>query len=120
VPQGIGILSGRLGIDTTDLISERLGRFASAETAAMAACMADVEIGKQLVPALLKYLSAQDGENNRAYNASRDVIKALARFGHFEDARELARARFPKLVEQVSQREREAGTANDISLCDPG
>jgi hypothetical protein len=50
VPGGIGILSGRLGIDTTDQISDRLAQFASAETASMAACMADVDIGKQLVP----------------------------------------------------------------------
>jgi hypothetical protein len=43
----------------------------------------------------------------------------LARFGHFEDVRELARARFPKLVEQVSQQNSEAGMADDISLCGP-
>jgi hypothetical protein len=117
LPQGIGILSGRLGVDTADLISERLGRPASAEAAAMAACIADVNIGQQLVPALLEYLRAQDGENNRADNAARDVIKALARFGHFDEVKELARARYPKLAEQDMHGRSAADMANDITPC---
>jgi len=117
LPQGIGILSGRLGVDTADLISERLTRPASAEAAAMAACIADVNIGRQLVPALLEYLRAQDGENNRADHASQDAIKALARLGHFDEVKELARARYPKLAEQDMQGRSAADMANDITPC---
>jgi hypothetical protein len=116
LPQGIGIVSGRLGVDTADLISERLARPASAETAAMAACMADVTIGQQLVPALLAYLRAPDG--NRVDHASRDVIIALARFGHLDEVKELARARYRELAEQYLRGRSAADMANDITPCD--
>ena len=117
VPPGIGIVAGRLGVDTADLISERLARPASAETAAMAACMADLAIGQQLVPVLLAYLRAPDGRNDGVDHASRDVIKALARFGHFDEVREFARARYPELAEQLQGRSA-AEMANDITACD--
>jgi len=117
LPQGIGIVSGRLGVDTADLISERLARPASAETAAMAACMADATIGEQLVPALLAYLRAADGRNDHVDHASRDVIIALARFGHFDEVRELARARYPELATQYLRGHSVAELVNDITPC---
>jgi hypothetical protein len=101
----IGILSGRLGFDTVDMISERLGRPASAEAAAMAACIADVDIGQRLVPALLTYLRARDPKRDRENHASLIVIRALARFGHFDDVKELVRARDPYLAEQYEKGE---------------
>ena len=112
-PRGIGILSGRLGIDTTDVILERLRGPASAYTAALAACMADVAVGQQLVPSVLDYLRASIHGFSDRY-----AIKAVARFGHFEEIKELTRARYPKLAEQFAQQKGIADIANDISLCD--
>jgi hypothetical protein len=113
----IGILAGRLGFDTADMIAERLGRPASAEAAAMAACIADVDIGQRLVPALLTYLRARDPKRDRENHASRIVIRALARLGHFDDVKELVRARDPYLAEQYEKGEGAADAVTDISRC---
>jgi hypothetical protein len=113
----IGILSGRLGFDTADMISERLGRPASAEAAAMAACIADVDIGQRLVPALLTYLRARDPKKDRENHAALIVIRALARFGHFDDVKELVRARDPYLARQYEKGEDAADAVADISRC---
>jgi hypothetical protein len=113
----IGILAGRLGFDTVDMIAERLGQPASAEAAAMAACIADVDIGQRLVPALLTYLRARDPKRDRENYASVIVIKALARFGHFDDVKELVHARDPYLAEQYEKGEGAADRTNDIALC---
>jgi hypothetical protein len=113
----IGILAGRLGLDTVDMISERLGQPASAEAAAMAACIADVDIGQRLVPALLTYLRARDPKRDRENYASPIVIKALVRFGHFDEVKELVRARNPYLAEHYEKGEGAADRTNDIALC---
>ena len=113
--RGIGLLSGRLGIDTTDLILQRLRQRATAGTAAVAACMADAAVGQQLVPALLDYLR----ESTARGFPDRYAMKALTRFGHLEAIKEITGARFPELAEHYAQRKRDVDKANDISLCDP-
>jgi hypothetical protein len=113
----IGILAGRLGFDTVDMIAERLGQPVSAEAAAMAACIADVDIGQRLVPALLTYLRARDPKRDRENHASVIVIRALARFGHFDDVKDLVRARDPYLAEHYEKGEGAADRTNDIAVC---
>jgi hypothetical protein len=115
--RGMGILSGRLGIDTADLISERLGWASSAATASLAACLADDNVGRELVPALLDYLRTKPGRDDRADDASRGAVIALARFGHFDEARELYLARYPKLGEQSLPRQSAAAAVHDINAC---
>jgi hypothetical protein len=114
-PRGIGILAGRLGIDTSDLIAERLKRRESAETAAVAACMADIEVGQKLVPALKDYLHTT---TDRGF-PDRYTIKALIRFGHYEEVKDVTRAVLPKLAERYSQARSETDITSDIGLCDP-
>ena len=115
--RGIGIASGRLGLDTTGLIVERLGRPAQAATAALAACMADEPIGRALVPDLLAYLRALPVSDQHADNATRDTVKALARFGHFEEAKEIYVSRFPKSGEQTVPRHAADAVVKDVSAC---
>lgn len=112
--RGIGILAGRLGVDTSDLISERLGRRESAATAAAAACMADVTVGQKLVPALLDHLRMTTASGS----PDRSAISALIRFGHFEEIKDIARAATPKLAEKYAERRSDAEIVDDISLCD--
>ncbi len=114
---GIGIASGRLGLDTTSLIAGRLGRKASAQTAALAACTADEPIGRALVPSLLEHLRALPVSEEFPDNAARDAVKALARFGHFEEAKEIYLARFPKTGEHSLPRQSAEAVVNDMSAC---
>jgi hypothetical protein len=114
---GIGIASGRLGIDTRALISERLGRKVSAQTAALAACTADEAIGRALVPNLLAYLRALPVSDQFADNADRDAVKALARWGHFEEAKEIYLSRFPKFGEHSLPRQSAEAVVNDVNAC---
>jgi hypothetical protein len=113
----IGILAGRLGVDTADMIAERLAQPASAEAAAMAACIADVDIGQRLVPALLTYLRARDPRKDRENHTSLIVIRALARLGHFDDVKEFVRARDPYLAEYYEKGKGAADAVTDISRC---
>ena len=115
--RGIGIASGRLGLDTTSLIAGRLGRKASAETAALAACTADEAIGRALVPSLLEYLRALPVSEQFPDNATRDAVKALARFGYFEEAKETYLARFPKTGEHSLPRQSAEAVVNDVNAC---
>jgi hypothetical protein len=111
---GIGIVSGRLGVDTTAMISRRLRDPASAPTAALAACTADESIGRALVPDLLAYLNALPISNNGPDTAVLDVVKSLARFGHFDDAKAIYLARFPKLS---LPRENFSAVVTDVKDC---
>lgn len=115
--RGIGIISGQLGFDVADLIVERLGHPTSAYTAALAACLADEEVGRALVPKLLEYLRSLSESQTRPNTAHRDVIKALARFGYFEEAREIYVARFPKTGEQSLPRHSAEAVVHDIKAC---
>jgi hypothetical protein len=115
--RGIGILSGRLGTDTTALIAERLRLPASAETAALAACLADEPIGRAVVPDLIAYLGRLPITNRFPDNASRTVVKALARFGEFDAARELFLARFPKSGAHSLPRQSAADVVTDVNAC---
>jgi hypothetical protein len=114
---GIGILSGRLGVDTTALIAERLKRSASAESAALAACLADEPIGRALVPHLLAYLRDRPTSDGFPDNASRTAVKALARFGEFDAARELFLTRFAKLGAHSLPRQSAAEVVSDVNAC---
>jgi hypothetical protein len=115
--RGIGITSGRLGFDTTSLISERLGRTTSAATAALAACVADDVIGRTLVPTLLAYLRALPVSDSFPQNSARDAVKALARFGHFDEAKEIFLSRFPKMGEHSLPRQSAAAVTRDVNAC---
>ena len=115
--RGIGITSGRLGVDTTSLISERLGRATSAATAALAACVADEAIGRALVPSLLAYLRALPVSDSSPQNAARNAVKALARFGHFDEAKEVLLSRFPKSGEHSLPRQSAAAVTRDVNAC---
>jgi hypothetical protein len=124
--RGMGIISGRLGLDTTALISERLGNSESAETAALAACLADEAIGRELVPSLLAYLRApvvsKPGVHTvgRPLAIDRYVLRALARFGHFEEAKDLFVSLHPppySITTNIAyELERAAELAGDPSL----
>jgi hypothetical protein len=115
--RGIGIISGRLGVDTTSLISERLGRPASAATAALAACIADDAISRELVPSLLAYLRALPISDSRPNKAQRDAVKALARFGRFDEAKEVFLSRFPKSGEHSLPRQSATDVMRDVNAC---
>jgi hypothetical protein len=115
--RGIGIISGRLGLDTTPLISQRLRQPISAGNAALAACTADEAIGRALVPDLLAYLNALPVSDDIPERVPRDVVKSLARFGHFEEAKEIFLARYPKFGRQTVPAERPAQAVNDINAC---
>jgi hypothetical protein len=113
----IGAASGRLGIDTTQLISERLRWLEEHKTAALAACRADVAIGERLVPAMLDYLRARPVSNDALDQAARYVTKGLARFGHAEEAKQILLDRYPKLDRSELPRENTNGIVPDISVC---
>jgi hypothetical protein len=115
--RGIGIASGRLGVDTTSLISERLGRATSAATAALAACLADDPIGRALVPNLLAYLRALPVSQLFPPKAAQDAVKALARFGHFDEAKDVFLSRFPKTGEHSLPRQSAAAVPRDVNAC---
>ena len=115
--RGIGIVSGRLGVDTTRLISERLGRPASAATATLAACIADDAIGRELVPSLLAYLRALPISDSFPNKAHRTAVKALARFGRFDEAKEVFLSRFPKSGEHSLPRQSAADVVRDVNAC---
>lgn len=115
--RGIGIVAGRLGIDTTALITERLGRKTSAQTAALAACIADEAVGRALVPSLLAHLRALPVSDRFPDYADRDAVKALARFGHFEEAKEIYLSRFPKSGEHSLPRQSAEAVVNDVNAC---
>jgi hypothetical protein len=115
--RGMGIMAGRLGVDTVPLIAERLGPKVSSETAALAACLADDDIGKRLVPHLLDYLRAMPVTDGFPKQAPRTAVKALARFGHFDEAKELYLARFPKMGEHSLPRQSAADVPKDINAC---
>lgn len=114
---GIGAASGRLGIDTTQLISERLGWPEASKTAALAACTADVAIGERLVPAMLDYLRARPISNDALDQAAGYVTKGLARFGHSEEAKKILLDRYPKLHGSDLPPRTAAGVVPDISIC---
>jgi hypothetical protein len=115
--RGIGIVSGRLGLDTTALITERLERKTSAQTAALAACIADETVGRALVPSLLAHLRALPVSERFPDNADRDAVKALARFGHFDEAKEIYLSRFPKSGEHSLPRQSAEAVQNDVNAC---
>ena len=115
--RGIGIVVGRLGVDTASLISQRLRDPVSARTAALAACLADEAVGRALVPALLAYLTGLPTTNNFPDEADRDVVKALARFGHFDEAKEIYLSRFPKLGDHSLPRQSAADVVKDVNAC---
>ena len=94
--RGIGVISGRLGVDTARLIARHLSDPATEETAILAACTADEAVGRQLVPSLLAYLNTLPISNDIPREAPRYAVKALARFGNFEQAKEIFLARYPK------------------------
>lgn len=114
---GIGAASGRLGIDTTQLISERLRWLEASKTAALAACTADVAIGERLVPAMLDYLRARPISNDALDQAARYVTKGLARFGHSEEAKQILLDRYPKLHGSDLPPRTTAGVVPDINIC---
>jgi hypothetical protein len=115
--RGIGILAGRLGVDTLPLIAERLGPTASSEVAALAACLADPDIGERLVPHLLDYLRGLPITDNLPEEAPRTAVKALARFGHFDEAKEIFLARFPKSGGRLLPRQSAAEVPRDVTAC---
>jgi hypothetical protein len=115
---GIGAASGRLGIDTTQLISERLGWLEASKTAALAACTADAAIGQRLVPAMLDYLRARPISNDALDQAARYAAKGLARFGHSEEAQQILLDRYPKRHGSDLPPRTAAGVVPDISVCE--
>jgi len=115
--QGIATVSGRLGIDTTQLISERLKWLEASKAAAVAACTADATIGERLVPAMLDYLRARPISNDAPDYAAIYVSKGLARFGHFEEAKQILLDRYPKLHPSYLPPQSVAGVVPDISIC---
>jgi hypothetical protein len=114
---GIGILAGRLGADTTALIAERLRVPQSAESAALAACLADEPVGRALVPHLMAWLHDRPVTDRFPDNGSRIAVKALARFGAFEAASELYLARFPKSGSHSLPRQSAAKVVTDPNAC---
>jgi hypothetical protein len=114
---GLGNLAGRLGVDTTELIAERLTLPESAESAALAACLADEPIGRAMVPHLLAYLRERPVTDRFPDQASRIAVKALARFGAFDAASELFLARFPKMGEHSLPRQSAAKVVTDRNAC---
>jgi hypothetical protein len=115
--RGIGIISGRLGVNTAALIAQRLRDPVSATTAALAACTADEEIGLELVPDLLAYLDALPISNDFPRDAAREVVKSLARFGHFEEAKAIYLARYPKTGDHSLPRQSAAAVVQDVNAC---
>jgi hypothetical protein len=114
----IGAASGRLGIDTTQLISERLKWAAEYKTAALAACTADADIGEPLVPAMLDYLRARPVSNDASLDqAARWVTRGLARFGHSDEAKQILLDRYPKLHGGDLPKPAAAGDVADIRVC---
>lgn len=114
---GIGAASGRLGIDTTELISERLRWLEASKTAALAACRADVTIGQKLVPVMLEYLRARPVSSGALDQAARYVTKGLARFGHADEARQILLDRYPKLDRADLPPQNTTGIVPDMSVC---
>jgi hypothetical protein len=119
-PRGIGMISGRLGADTTHLIARHLNDPASAETALLAACTADEAVGRQLVPDLLAYLRALPASDDIPRGAARDAVKSLARFGHFEEAKEIFLARYPKFGKRSLPVRSAAEVAKNVKACFSG
>jgi hypothetical protein len=99
------------------LIIERLGRRASAETATLAACIADEPIGRELVPHLLTHLRDLPVSDKFPDSANRNAVKALARFGHFDEAKEIYLSRFPKFGEHSLPRQSAAAVVSDVNAC---
>ncbi|MBR0714457.1 hypothetical protein [Bradyrhizobium liaoningense] len=114
---GIGAASGRLGIDTTQLISERLRWLEASKTAALAACRADVAIGQKLVPVMLEYLRARPVSDGTADQAARYVTRGLARFGHADEARQILLDRYPKLDRTDLPPQNTTGIVPDMNVC---
>jgi len=103
----IANIAGRLGVDTTELIAEKLQSSDSAPGAALAACLADDSIGRQLVPRLLAYLRARpvvDEYRDNFELAERAALTALGRFGHFGEAREIFLSHHRKFGEDYLRR----------------
>ena len=115
--RGIAIVSGRLGVDTRSLISRRLRDRASAQNAALAACTADEPIGRALVPDLLAYLNDLPISDDQPEDAARDVVTALARFGHFDEANAIYLARFPKFGNPALLRQIAVAGVNNVNAC---
>ena len=114
--RSLAMSAGRLGVDTTDLIAERLKKPSSAKSAGEAACMADEAIGRALVPALLDYLRSRPVSNDFPQDASQIVVVALARSGHYEEAKEIYLARFPRMRTSLPS-EKPAGGREGLDAC---
>jgi hypothetical protein len=118
--RGIGVISGRLGVDTARLIARHLSDPASEETAILAACTADEAVGRQLVPGLLAYLNTLPISNDIPREAPRYAVKALARFGNFEQAKEIFLARYPKYGKRSLPVRSAAAVVKDVKACFAG
>ncbi|QUS38488.1 hypothetical protein RPMA_06315 [Tardiphaga alba] len=114
--RSLAMAAGRLGVDTSDLITERLKQPASAKSAGEAACMADEAIGRALVPALLEYLRSRPVSMDYPQDASQVVVTALARYGHYQEAKEIYLTRFPRMRTSLPG-EKGAGGREGLDAC---